>query len=191
MKTCTKCGEKKPETEFPFQKKAIGLRHPRCKACMNAATRKRRGVKEKRCTSCGELKAISKFPWKIRSANRRQARCKTCLNWHARTRYERLSESEKKRFQAQVKQRQVDLLDFVRSIKEGESCVDCDRKFNPWQMDYDHRPDEVKEFNIGAAHLNGVARERILAEIAKCDLVCACCHRDRTHYRRLEEADAA
>jgi hypothetical protein len=49
-------------------------------------------------------------------------------------------------------------------------------------MDFDHRDGEVKEFE-----LNTVARmtkQTILREIAKCDVVCANCHRERTQQRK-------
>lgn len=48
-------------------------------------------------------------------------------------------------------------------------------------MDFDHVRG-VKFRTITA--MLGYARERILTEIAKCDLVCACCHRLRTASRR-------
>jgi len=51
-------------------------------------------------------------------------------------------------------------------------------------MHFDHRPGEIKEFEIGFA-VRGYSRRRILAEIAKCDLVCANCHAVRTYRRRI------
>jgi hypothetical protein len=50
-------------------------------------------------------------------------------------------------------------------------------------MDFDHRDGATKLFE-----LNAVARKTvkdILSEIAKCDVVCANCHRKRTHRRML------
>lgn len=64
-------------------------------------------------------------------------------------------------------------------------CMDCEGEFNPWQMDFDHRPDEEKLFGVGAS----ITRrwEDILLEIEKCDIVCSNCHRDRTYTRNQEE----
>lgn len=65
-------------------------------------------------------------------------------------------------------------------LKSGP-CIDCKQTFNPWQMDFDHRPTEEKLFAVASGisfNLN-----KLLEEIKKCDLVCANCHRDRT-YRR-------
>jgi hypothetical protein len=51
-------------------------------------------------------------------------------------------------------------------------------------MDFDHRPDEAKLFTI--SHGKGqYGEEKILAEIAKCDVVCANCHRLRTFGRTM------
>lgn len=49
-------------------------------------------------------------------------------------------------------------------------------------MDYDHRPGEEKRRGVGMMmHYSKVAIE---TERAKCDLVCANCHRVRTHRGR-------
>jgi hypothetical protein len=59
--------------------------------------------------------------------------------------------------------------------------MDCGGTFPPECMDFDHREGETKELTIGS-HLRW-AWARIEAEIAKCDLVCANCHRTRTRKR--------
>lgn len=53
-------------------------------------------------------------------------------------------------------------------------------------MDFDHRnpADKIKELSK-LANKNWSER-KLLEEIAKCDLVCANCHRDRTQRRFLE-----
>ena len=50
-------------------------------------------------------------------------------------------------------------------------------------MDYDHVT-EVKNFEIGSAVANyKITLDQIKAEIEICELVCAYCHRVRTHSR--------
>ena len=61
-------------------------------------------------------------------------------------------------------------------------CQDCGRSYPPHVMQLDHRPGEVKLFSVGARA--GQSRDRLLAEIAKCDVVCANCHALRTHFRK-------
>lgn len=48
-------------------------------------------------------------------------------------------------------------------------------------MDFDHRDPHDKTANLSAAWAGGWTRERVLEEAAKCDVVCANCHRIRTH----------
>lgn len=62
-------------------------------------------------------------------------------------------------------------------------CMDCGIAYPPYVMDFDHRPGEVKMFHVGKMRVNGTRWEKVLAEIAKCDLVCSNCHRARTASR--------
>lgn len=70
-------------------------------------------------------------------------------------------------------------LEFINRTKLGP-CTDCRKQYNPWVMDFDHVRG-TKRFNIS----QGICRslESIKLEVAKCELVCANCHRERT-YRR-------
>jgi hypothetical protein len=61
--------------------------------------------------------------------------------------------------------------------------MDCGKRFPPCAMDFDHRPNEEKLFQISSASTKN--RETLLAEIAKCDCVCKVCHRIRTHNRAV------
>jgi hypothetical protein len=58
-------------------------------------------------------------------------------------------------------------------------------------MDFDHRPGEKKLFAMGSAGVQvRVSLEGLLAEIAKCDVVCANCHRIRTYHRGRQKNEA-
>lgn len=61
-------------------------------------------------------------------------------------------------------------------------CADCGVQYPPVVMDFDHRPEEEKLFEVATNW--GRRREDLAAEIAKCDVVCANCHRLRTAARR-------
>lgn len=60
-------------------------------------------------------------------------------------------------------------------------CADCGQSFPPVAMDFDHKPGEIKSFQVGDSMSR--SKETLLAEIAKCELVCANCHRVRTNER--------
>lgn len=72
----------------------------------------------------------------------------------------------------------------VRTHKEGTPCTDCGMTFPYECMDFDHRVSSEKTNNVGTMVAHGWSWELIEAEIAKCDLVCANCHRTRTRKRR-------
>jgi hypothetical protein len=71
--------------------------------------------------------------------------------------------------------------DFVIRLK-NKPCADCYGWFDYWQMDFDHLDSNTKIDTIG--NLRSCSRKRILEEISKCELVCANCHRTRTHKRK-------
>lgn len=71
---------------------------------------------------------------------------------------------------------------WVRSLKEGKPCADCGRPFHFAAMDWDHLPGHEKVGQINRLLL-GYNKEVVLAEIAKCELVCANCHRVRSYER--------
>lgn len=66
----------------------------------------------------------------------------------------------------------------IKLIKESNPCNDCQNYFPAPCMDFDHRPEEVKLYNV--ASMTTYRWELIEAEISKCDLICANCHRLRT-----------
>lgn len=72
------------------------------------------------------------------------------------------------------------LLDQLRDAP----CADCGRRFPPGAMDFDHR-DPVRKRDGVTRMVGRAGAERILAEAAKCDIVCATCHRSRTLVRRV------
>jgi hypothetical protein len=84
---------------------------------------------------------------------------------------------------AAVTVRRRELREFVNGLKVGRACADCHKEYPPYVMDFDHRPDTEKVCEVALLAHRGVSRERILEEVAKCDLVCANCHRERTHKR--------
>jgi hypothetical protein len=79
--------------------------------------------------------------------------------------------------------RNADLLDQLRSVP----CGDCGNRYPQCCMDFDHRDPDQKVKRVPAMIAShGIGK--ILAEVAKCDIVCANCHRLRTFYRRAKQA---
>lgn len=111
----------------------------------------------------------------------RGCRCSECSL--ASARYQRRPSSE------QYQQRKEDLLGkqaerraYLSAHKAERGCSDCGYRANPVALDFDHRPGSVKAFSLG--NVSNRSYKSIEAEIAKCDVVCANCHRIRTQQRR-------
>ena len=70
---------------------------------------------------------------------------------------------------------------IIRGAKD-QPCADCGHSYPYYVMQFDHLGD--KEFNVGNIGPTG-SRSRLINEINKCDVVCANCHAERTHQRRM------
>jgi hypothetical protein len=72
--------------------------------------------------------------------------------------------------------------DWINFYKLEHGCADCGFNKHPAALDFDHRPGTIKFFNI--KHGYGYGWSRLMDEVAKCEVVCANCHRIRTVKRR-------
>lgn len=127
------------------------------------------------CSSCEEYKPLDQFNTHRGMPDKLSSWCKECQAKYAAR--EARSPSGKARLAKQKRS----IRQFINSLKDIP-CMDCNQKYPPYAMDFDHRPGTRKQFNISTGG-PGVSRTILLAEIAKCDIVCSNCHRIRTHNR--------
>ena len=80
------------------------------------------------------------------------------------------------------RQRRAEIRNAINAAK-AEPCADCGMSYPYYVMQFDHLDD--KKFTISKYVRNGRSIEDVLAEIAKCDVVCANCHAERTYRRKL------
>jgi hypothetical protein len=66
---------------------------------------------------------------------------------------------------------------------KNRPCTDCGIQYPYYVMEFDHLDADAKHFNVSAG-VTRASHERLLAEIAKCEVVCANCHAERTHQRK-------
>lgn len=76
---------------------------------------------------------------------------------------------------------------MLSKIKEKSGCVDCDTKYPWYVLDFDHVRGK-KVANIGQM-LTYFSVDDIMKEVAKCDVVCANCHRARTYNRKVSKSN--
>ena len=133
----------------------------------------------KTCPKCGRCLPESDFG--VRTNGKPQHWCRACHRSYQREYYEQ----HKAYYYLELQNKRVQR--NRRAIQEAKNvpCADCGRRYPHYVMDFDHRPGEKKSFNLSiAAGQTRLSWEKIAAEIAKCDVVCANCHRERTHQRR-------
>jgi len=74
---------------------------------------------------------------------------------------------------------------WLNEYKKGLSCIRCSES-HPATLQFHHRNPQEKEFSIGMYRRGKFSRERVLKEIAKCDVICANCHA-KEHWSYLYE----
>lgn len=68
---------------------------------------------------------------------------------------------------------------ILEVLKGSNGCIDCGEN-NIVTLEFDHRDPDTKSFTIGEVRSAKVRWDSFVAEIDKCDIVCANCHRIRT-----------
>ena len=129
----------------------------------------------KPCKGCGESLPFDAFYKNVNMRDGHVNWCKPCMI---------------ARHRDGVRARSRALLAEIQAIKLDRGCADCGYASHPAALEFDHLPGHKKEHRI-AQLSNGAKREKILAEMAKCEVVCANCHRIRTAERRADLGQAA
>ena len=133
----------------------------------------------RRCGRCKTEKPVDQFAWRRRARGQRDNYCQPCRAAYHREHYlankERYIAAARQRRKALVEERTQYLVTFLRA----HPCVDCGET-DPIVLEFDHLRD--KKFSISEG-LQGRRWQDVLDEIAKCQVVCANCHRRRTAKR--------
>jgi hypothetical protein len=139
-----------------------------------------RDEQPRKCYRCGAIKPAAAFAWRRRHVGQRDSFCRPCRKEYGREHYL----ANRQRYIDQARKQKMRLqLERTRYLIEyfvTHPCVDCGER-DPVVLEFDHLRD--KAFNIGSA-LSRRNWQAILDEMAKCEVVCANCHRRRTAVRR-------
>lgn len=136
----------------------------------------------KRCPSCMSLKSIDEFNWRDKAHTKLQSYCRDCSNRAWRRWYR--EETNRRRHLDTLylrRRRRIDRHQQLITELKSQPCADCGQVFPPYAMDFDHLGDKAE---LVSTLVYSSGTERLLAEVGKCEVVCANCHRMRT-YRRL------
>lgn len=132
---------------------------------------------DKICGKCGDPKDESLFRKRtMKTKVGLQSWCAECMDSNRMKSYYENHDHEIERKKKQRKSNRKENMIRIFAILEESGCVDCGEK-DPVVLDFDHLGD--KKFTI-SNRVDQYKWERIAAEIAKCVVRCANCHRRKT-----------
>lgn len=129
------------------------------------------------CSLCGHTKDTSEFVRNRARPRGFESRCYDCQRTLKRSsRVLRTQEEKNSQKAVSNNRKRQAILDA-----KDKPCADCGQKFPYFVMDLDHLPEFTKVFQLGKYMYHTM--QEIEDELAKCEAVCANCHRYRTARR--------
>ncbi len=132
-----------------------------------------------RCCRCGESKAPDEFAWRRKAQGQRDTHCRPCRSAYGKEHYaankQRYIDQAAERKRRVGRERWAYLIDFFAA----NPCSDCGET-DPLVLEFDHLEDKAFDISQGLISRPWTV---VLDEVAKCDVVCANCHRRRTAQR--------
>lgn len=127
----------------------------------------------RRCGRCGDRLPLAEFAWRRREKGQRDNYCRTCRSDYKQEHYQ----ANKERYVRNAAARRKRILDervaWLIEYFRDNPCADCGEDA-PVVLDFDHVGDKNFDISRGIRDRNW---EDVLAEIGKCEVVCANCHR--------------
>lgn len=143
----------------------------------------------KQCKDCGELKELSEFPTYFGDKPRKtshKVRCKICDKIKRRN-YERNRDSDIKKKLSEYK-RKLRINNKQYFIEQfGNKCADCNNTYPACAYDFHHNNPNTKDIDPGLLFARKLSA--IAAELTKCVMLCANCHRIR-HWKAGDLGEA-
>ena len=138
------------------------------------------------CSVCGDDKKLEAFGFRNLAAGRRHRACKTCVAAYGRQHYDANRLEYISRNNKRSRALTYTLREQVWQYIAGRACVDCSEA-DPVVLDFDHVDPTEKRQTIYRLVHQAYSWNAILAEIEKCEVRCANCHRRHTaaQYGRL------
>ena len=135
-------------------------------------------IETRRCSRCRAVKPIGDFPLKDRARGTRRSYCWDCCRAYARSHYARNRDTYLRKARRRNRLDRETCQQLAYDHLTSHPCIDCGET-DITVLDFDHRDPASKSYEV----VHVAARKpwaRALAEIAKCDVRCANCHRKRT-----------
>ena len=130
------------------------------------------------CRTCRVIQPLSEFALKNKKTGKRSWKCKTCQRAYAKSHYAANRPNYLARSARRNGIERERIAAYISQYLNCHPCVDCGNQ-DLRILDFDHRDRSDKRGTINA-FIRSFDWEGMIAEIAKCDVRCANCHRRRT-----------
>jgi hypothetical protein len=135
---------------------------------------------EKYCSTCKQTKLCSAFNKNRYRKDGLQVRCRDCDKARSKQRYQG---EYKDYYIAKSQETLAARRQWFEDYKKDKCCSRCgDLRW--YVLEFHHRDGVDKEDEISRMVFNKRSVDKIMLEIAKCDLVCANCHRELHHMQK-------
>lgn len=132
----------------------------------------------RRCSRCRELKSLIEFPFRDINTGARGHYCRSCQAAYRRQHYERNKPDYIQRAMTEMRMKREDGLLRLHEYLRAHPCIECGER-DITVLEFDHIDPATKKIAVGVM-VGRRSWATILAEIDKCEVRCANCHRRRT-----------
>lgn len=136
-------------------------------------------VSVKRCSRCGQWLDRDSFSPNAKRSDGLQTYCRACQRAYMREHYERNRDYYLAKAKRSNEKQRTWLRLLLKEMK-AVPCADCGIQYPSWVMQFDHVRG-TKLFDVSSAP--NLDLGALLAEAAKCEIVCSNCHHVRTRQR--------
>jgi hypothetical protein len=130
----------------------------------------------RRCGRCHVEKPIDEFAWRRIKKGQRDNYCRPCRAEYHHEHYEKNKQKYIENAAARRRRILDERMEFILAYLNEHPCVDCSET-DILVLEFDHIKDKL--FNVSAG-IPARKWDDVLAEIEKCEVVYANCHRRRT-----------
>jgi 5-methylcytosine-specific restriction endonuclease McrA len=135
------------------------------------------------CSICGVAKSEQEFFYRNKLAEKLHAQCKNCYVLKRR----QIWRDHYYKYGSGYRERAVERSRRIKDALRGQmmqylsdkGCVSCGNT-DIRVLEFDHIDPKTKSFSIARAIASTLSWENILKEIAKCQILCANCHKIKT-----------
>ena len=135
---------------------------------------------ERQCSLCMNMFPATEHYFRARSRNRGLEKvCKSC--WREKIRAYR--QIKRQHGEREVNPRRLVIRKQLDEIKLTRGCSKCGYKEHPSALDFHHLAEHEKLATVASLY-STLNLQKILAEVEKCEILCANCHRIETFYQK-------